>query len=73
MTYYRKGEKFKTVNSLLTFERNASGKVVRHTEEWDHNKVTDSSDGFLGSLNEWRKKAMADIIGTAVPSDASKK
>lgn len=65
-TDYRNDKPFKTVNSLLTLERDSSGKVVKHTEEWDHKRQTDSSDGLLGSLNEWRKKATADAVHAAL-------
>ncbi|KAG0140125.1 hypothetical protein CROQUDRAFT_53736 [Cronartium quercuum f. sp. fusiforme G11] len=72
VTYYRNGDKFKTVNSLLTLERDENGKVIRHTEEWSHKKETDSTNGLFGTLNEWRKKAAAGLIGTAVSDDPSK-
>ncbi|CEH19304.1 hypothetical protein CBOM_06351 [Ceraceosorus bombacis] len=66
VTYYRSkehgAEPFKTMNSLLTIERDAQGRITRHTEEWNHNAVTDSDNsGFGGVLNEARKKAFAAI------------
>ncbi|PWN38925.1 hypothetical protein IE81DRAFT_327029 [Ceraceosorus guamensis] len=66
VTYYRSNEDgaepFKTMNSLLTIERDAQGRITRHTEEWNHNPVTDSDNsGFGGALNEARKKAFAAI------------
>lgn len=51
----------KTVNSLLTFERNSDGKITRHTEEWDHKRETDSTDGILGWMNESRKTLTAKV------------
>ncbi|KAK7695038.1 hypothetical protein QCA50_002226 [Cerrena zonata] len=62
----------KIVNSLLTLETNNSHKVTRHTEEWDHKRETDSSDGFFGMLNEQRKKITAGITSMFVSSDAGK-
>lgn len=66
VTYYRdkdpSAKPFKTMNSLLTIERDNSGKILKHVEEWDHNRVTDSANaGFLGMLNEGRKKAFAAL------------
>ncbi|KAI9611845.1 hypothetical protein KEM48_004352 [Puccinia striiformis f. sp. tritici PST-130] len=72
ITYYRSGSKFKTLNSLITLERDPKGKVIRHTEEWSHDKVTDKSDGFIGQLNEWRKKAAAEVIAKLVPEEPPK-
>lgn len=66
VTYYHdkdpSAKPFKTMNSLLTIERDNDGKVLKHVEEWEHNPVTDSSNaGFLGMLNEGRKKAFAAL------------
>ncbi|OAV84850.1 hypothetical protein PTTG_31005 [Puccinia triticina 1-1 BBBD Race 1] len=72
VTYYRDGSKLKTLNSLVTLERDPQGKVIRHTEEWSHAKVTDKSDGFLGQLNEWRKIAAAEVIAKLVPEEPPK-
>ncbi|MBW0553395.1 hypothetical protein O181_093110 [Austropuccinia psidii MF-1] len=72
VTYYRGESKLITLNSLLTLQRDQNGKVVRHTEEWSHNKVTDKSDGFLGQLNEWRKKLTAGVIGKIVSDEPPK-
>lgn len=66
VTYYRNGDKLKTLNSLITLERDPQGKVIRHTEEWSHDKVTDKSDGFFGQLNEWRKVLAAEVIAKLV-------
>jgi hypothetical protein len=56
----------KTINSLLTIETDASHKITRHTEEWNHSKQTTSDDGFLGMLNEQRKKLTASLTDTFV-------
>ncbi|KAL8291773.1 hypothetical protein RQP46_002031 [Phenoliferia psychrophenolica] len=62
VTYYRKADTpTKTVNSLLTLERDAQGKITRHTEEWDHKRETDRTDGFFGYLNESRKSLTAKV------------
>jgi len=54
-------EPTKVVNSLLTIERNETGAITKHTEEWNHAHESTSDDGFLGSLNEWRKTATANV------------
>ncbi|KAI0093983.1 hypothetical protein BDY19DRAFT_881332 [Irpex rosettiformis] len=56
----------KTVNSLLTIETDASNKIIRHTEEWNHQHESDKDDGFWGMLNEQRKKLTANIVGKFV-------
>jgi hypothetical protein len=66
VTYYRSEETdakpFKTMNSLLTIIKNNEGKILTHTEEWNHNRVKDGSNaGFFGMLNEGRKKAFAAL------------
>ncbi|KAI0081066.1 hypothetical protein K474DRAFT_1682172 [Panus rudis PR-1116 ss-1] len=62
----------KTVNSLLTLETNDQHQITRHTEEWDHKRETDSSDGFFGMINENRKKLTAGITGFFVKPDETK-
>jgi len=47
---------FKVVNALLTLQLNDANQITRHTEEWDHNRETTADDGFLGMLNEHRKR-----------------
>lgn len=73
VSYYRQPdapEPTKTVNSLLTIERNSStGLITKHTEEWDHQRETSSQDGFLGKLNEWRKLATAKMTNVAVGNE----
>jgi hypothetical protein len=44
------------VNALLTLQLNDANQITRHTEEWDHNRETTADDGFLGMLNEHRKR-----------------
>ncbi|KAI0756486.1 hypothetical protein C8Q80DRAFT_1128886 [Daedaleopsis nitida] len=71
VSYYRdpKGEPTKTVNSLLTLETNDKHQVVRHTEEWNHRRETSGEDGFLGMINEQRKKLTANITGLFVSQE----
>lgn len=55
-----------TINSLLTLETNSSHRVTRHTEQWEHKHESTSDDGFLGMLNEQRKKLTAGVTGMLV-------
>ncbi|KAH9920225.1 uncharacterized protein BXZ73DRAFT_91959 [Epithele typhae] len=68
VSYYRnpQGEPIKTINSLLTIETNDQHKVTRHTEEWNHRRETSAEDGFMGMLNEGRKKFTANFTGMFV-------
>ncbi|KAG2155492.1 hypothetical protein DEU56DRAFT_767689 [Suillus clintonianus] len=61
VAYYRDAfsSPTKTMNSLLTLELDNEGKLRRHIEEWDHEKSSTSQDGFLGMINEHRKKFSA--------------
>ncbi|KAI0936998.1 hypothetical protein AcW1_001088 [Taiwanofungus camphoratus] len=61
-----------TVNSLLTLQTNDAHRVTRHTEEWDHKRQTTREDGFLGLLNEQRKKLTAGITGMFVSQEPPK-
>ncbi|KAH7923255.1 hypothetical protein BV22DRAFT_1015753 [Leucogyrophana mollusca] len=64
VAYYRSASSSsptKTLNSLLTLQTNGEGQVTRHTEEWNHQKQTTSDDGFLGMINEQRKKFTAGV------------
>jgi hypothetical protein len=45
----------------LTIKTNDEQFVTSHTEEWNHSKETTSDDGFIGMLNEQRKKVTARI------------
>ncbi|POW15294.1 hypothetical protein PSTT_02259 [Puccinia striiformis] len=69
-------DQFTVINQDITYyrsgKRDPKGKVIRHTEEWSHDKVTDKSDGFIGQLNEWRKKAAAEVIAKLVPEEPPK-
>ncbi|GBE77561.1 hypothetical protein BKA93DRAFT_817315 [Sparassis latifolia] len=59
----------KVVNSLLTLQTNDEHKVTRHTEEWDHKRETTRDDGFLGMLNEQRKKITASVTGMFISQE----
>ncbi|KAA1468093.1 hypothetical protein DENSPDRAFT_857077 [Dentipellis sp. KUC8613] len=64
VAYYRSADAsspFKTVNSLLTLRINDTHQVTQHTEEWNHKHETTGEDGFLGMLNESRKKMTAGL------------
>jgi len=43
-------------------ETNGKGQVTKHSEEWNHQKQTTSDDGFLGMINEQRKKVTASTV-----------
>ena len=62
-----------TVNSLLTIQTNEARLITRHTEEWDHKHESTGEDGFLGMLNEQRKKLTASITGMFVSQDPPEK
>ncbi|KAF7784137.1 hypothetical protein Agabi119p4_302 [Agaricus bisporus var. burnettii] len=63
VSYYRNPESTptKTLNSLVTITLNGDNKIQNHVEEWNHQKNTSSEDGFLGMLNEARKKFTANL------------
>ena len=64
----------KTVNSLLTIERDERGLITSHTEEWDHAKTSSQEDGgFLAAMNEQRKKLTASIVDILVDKEPPKK
>ena len=70
---FKPGGAEKTLNSLITLKRDpATGLIQHHEEEWDHKPNTDGDDGFLGKLNELRKKADAKLVDKTVSSDPSK-
>jgi len=75
VSYYRNPESSptKTINSLLTIETDNSHQITRHTEEWDHKRETTSEDGFIGMINENRKKLTANITGMFVSQEPPKK
>ncbi|MCJ1321025.1 hypothetical protein MMC15_006367 [Xylographa vitiligo] len=70
--YVFKTGQAKTLNSLVTLRRGADGRIVHHEEEWDHKENRTGEDGFLGRLNEWRKKADAKLVEKMVPADPNK-
>ena len=45
---------------------------MQHEEEWDHQTNTDGDDGFMGKMNELRKKADAKMVETGVTSNPKK-
>jgi len=62
--YYRSKEAdaqvTKQLNSLLTITKGNDGKVIKLVEEWEHSQLKNQENsGFLGMLNEGRKKAFA--------------
>lgn len=61
----------KTLNSKVTLKLR-EGMVEHHEEEWDHAPNKTSDDGFMGRLQEWRKKADAKIVEAGVSSDPKK-
>ncbi|MCJ1392374.1 hypothetical protein MMC18_005241 [Xylographa bjoerkii] len=61
----------KTLNSLVTLEMR-DGMIEHHEEEWDHKENSTGADGFMGRLNEWRKKADAKLVEKTVPADPNK-
>ena len=62
----------KTVNSKLTFKLNGQGLIEEHIEEWDHETNKTAEDGFMGKLQEQRKKVDAKMVDTFVSSDPKK-
>ncbi|KAE9409114.1 hypothetical protein BT96DRAFT_807017 [Gymnopus androsaceus JB14] len=59
----------KSINSLLTLQLDDTHKITSHIEEWNHSKSTTGEDGFLGTLNEHRKKMTAKLTDTFVGKD----
>lgn len=72
--YVFKGEKTpeKTLNSKVTLKLDGSGMIEHHEEEWDHRPNTTANDGFMGKIQEWRKKADAKLVEAGVSSDPKK-
>ncbi|KAL1740668.1 hypothetical protein HDZ31DRAFT_47048 [Schizophyllum fasciatum] len=56
----------KTMNSLLTIETDDSHLVTRHYENWNHERTSTSEDGFLGMLNEQRKRITASLTDAVI-------
>ncbi|KXN88841.1 hypothetical protein AN958_06710 [Leucoagaricus sp. SymC.cos] len=63
VSYYRnpKSSPTKTLNSLLTITLDSDNQIKSHTEEWNHQKTISKDDGFLGMINEERKKLTANL------------
>lgn len=61
-----------TVNSKLTFHLNPQGLIEEHDEEWDHQENQTGEGGFMGKIQEARKKADAKLVEKTVPSDPDK-
>ena len=72
--YVFKGSKTpeKTVNSRITLKMDGQGMIEHHEEEWDHEKNKTGEDGFMGKIQEWRKKADAKMVEMGVTSDPKK-
>ncbi|KAH9486243.1 hypothetical protein JR316_0000307 [Psilocybe cubensis] len=69
VAYYRDAKSTsptKVVNSLLTLKLDNFNKVISHNEEWNHQKTTTGEDGFLGMINEQRKKLTAGLTDVFV-------
>lgn len=62
----------KTVNSKITLELDGEGMIKHHEEEWDHQPNKTADDGFMGKIQEWRKKADAKMVEVGVSSDPKK-
>ncbi|KAK4616101.1 hypothetical protein CLAFUW4_09984 [Fulvia fulva] len=72
--YVFKGDKTpeKTLNSKITLKLDHEGMIQHHEEEWDHQPNKTGDDGFVGKLQEWRKKADAKLVEAGVTSDPKK-
>ncbi|KXT12437.1 hypothetical protein AC579_694 [Pseudocercospora musae] len=72
--YVFKGDKTpeKTLNSKITLKLDESGMIQHHEEEWDHQPNKTGDDGFMGKIQEWRKKADAKLVEAGVSSDPKK-
>lgn len=62
----------KTVNSKITLNMNQQGLIEEHHEEWDHEPNKDAEDGFMGKIQEFRKKMDAKMVEKGVDADPSK-
>ena len=62
----------KTVNSKVTFKLNQQGLIEEHIEEWDHQGNKTADDGFMGKLQEQRKKIDASLVEKTVPTNPDK-
>ncbi|TRM66274.1 hypothetical protein BD626DRAFT_397610 [Schizophyllum amplum] len=69
VSYYRSAKAdspTKTMNSLLTIETDDSHRVTAHYENWNHERTSTSEDGFLGMLNEQRKRVTAALTDAVI-------
>ncbi|KAL8668766.1 MAG: hypothetical protein Q9168_006613 [Polycauliona sp. 1 TL-2023] len=62
----------KTVNSKVTLYLDKQGKVERHDEEWDWQGNKSEEDGWMGKIQQARKKVDAKIVEKSVPTDPGK-
>lgn len=69
---FKVGGAEKTVRSLVTLQRGENGLIILHEEEWDHEPNKYSEDGFLGKIQEARKRMGASLIDKMVSSDPDK-
>ena len=70
---FKVGGAEKDVNSLITLKRDPkTGLIQHHEEEWDHKPNKDGDDGFMGKIQELRKKADAKLVEKTVTSDPNK-
>lgn len=60
------------MNSKITLNMNQNGLIEEHIEEWNFEGNKDSDDGFMGKLQEMRKKADAKMVEVGVSSDPKK-
>merc|ERR1712071_363083 len=59
----------KTTDSKVTFLRDpATGLITHHEEEWTGDKNSSGEDGFLGKMQEMRKKFSAKAVNAFVDS-----
>lgn len=63
----------KTLNSKVTLLLDEQGMIEHHEEEWEHEgNKTGENAGFMGKLQEWRKRADAKMVEVGVSSDPEK-
>ncbi|KAF9055848.1 hypothetical protein BJ165DRAFT_1521817 [Panaeolus papilionaceus] len=60
-------EPTKVVNSLITLRLDERNKVKSHIEDWDHKKSSTGDDGWMGKINEMRKRIAANLTDTFFP------
>ncbi|KAI4193249.1 MAG: hypothetical protein LQ348_002917 [Seirophora lacunosa] len=62
----------KTVNSKVTLYLDGQGQVERHNEEWDWQGNKSEEDGWMGKMQQVRKKIDAKVVETGVPTNPDK-